>query len=57
MKDKKACIFYFLMTIVFLDFGNQLRKISHIPYIQNTGYQCRLREFFLNPVHRDGRAA
>ncbi len=35
MKDKRACIFYFLMTIVFLDFGNQLRKISHIPYIQN----------------------
>ena len=28
MKDKKAFIFYFLMTIIFLDFGNQLRKIS-----------------------------
>lgn len=29
MKDKKACIFYFLMTIILLDFGNQLRNISY----------------------------
>ena len=35
MKDKKACIFYFLMTIILLDFGNQLRKISYNPYIEN----------------------
>ena len=35
MKDKKACIFYFLMTIILLDFGNQLRRISHNPYIEN----------------------
>ena len=29
MKDKRACIFYFLMTIILLDFGNQLRSISY----------------------------
>ena len=29
MKDKKACIFYFLMTLILLDFGNQLRSISY----------------------------
>ena len=34
MKDKKACIFYFLMTIILLDFGNQLRRISFLPYIE-----------------------
>ncbi len=32
MKDKKAVIFYFLMTIVLMDFGNQLRKIFENPY-------------------------
>ena len=35
MKDKKACIFYFLMTIILLDFGNQIRKISYSPYLEN----------------------
>ena len=35
MKDKKACIFYFLMTLILLDFGNQLRKISFNSYIEN----------------------
>ena len=35
MKDKKAFIFYFLMSIVFLDFGNQLRKISFNPFLDN----------------------
>lgn len=37
MKDKKACIFYFLMTIIFLDFGNQLKRISYSPLIENIG--------------------
>ena len=50
MKDKKACIFYFLMTIILLDFGNQLRNISYyssintvsnpifsITHVNNTG--------------------
>ena len=32
MKDKKAVIFYFLMTIVLMDFGNQLRRIFENPY-------------------------
>ncbi len=27
MKDKRAFIFYFLMTIILLDFGEQLRKL------------------------------
>lgn len=27
MKDKRACIFYFLMTIILLDFGNHLKNI------------------------------
>lgn len=35
MKDKRACIFYFLMTIIFLDFGNHLRCISYNPYFDN----------------------
>ena len=35
MKDKKTCIFYFLMTIILLDFGNQIRKISYSPYLEN----------------------
>ena len=35
MKDKKACIFYFLMNIILLDFGNQIRKISYSPYLEN----------------------
>ena len=34
MKDKKALIFYFLMTIILLDFGNQLRKLSHLANIE-----------------------
>ena len=36
MKDKRAFIFYFLMTIIFLDFGEQLRKLSHIKVIKET---------------------
>ena len=35
MKDKKAFIFYFLMSIIFWDFGNQLRKISHNSYFDS----------------------
>ena len=35
MKDKKAFIFYFLMSIVFWDFGNQLRKIIYNSYFDN----------------------
>lgn len=35
MKDKKACIFYFLMTIILLDFGNQLRNISYYSSINS----------------------
>ena len=35
MKDKKAFIFYFLMSIIFLDFGNQLRKISFDSFFDN----------------------
>lgn len=35
MKDKKAFIFYFLMSIIFLDFGNQLKIISNNPYLKN----------------------
>ncbi len=34
MKDKKALIFYFLMGLILLDFGNQLKKISYNPYFQ-----------------------
>ena len=35
MKDKKAFIFYFLMTLILLDFGNHLRKISYHPLLEN----------------------
>lgn len=35
IKDRKAFIFYFLMSIIFLDFGNQIRKISYIPEFNN----------------------
>lgn len=35
MKDKKACIFYFLMTLILLNFGNQIRKISHMPMVDS----------------------
>jgi len=35
MKDKKAFIFYFLMTLILLDFGNHLRKISQHPLVEN----------------------
>ena len=34
MKDKKAFIFYFLMTIIFLDLGNGIRRLSFVPKIQ-----------------------
>ena len=46
--DKKACVFFFLMSVIFVDFGNQIRKISYfypdfnsplfsINHINNTG--------------------
>ncbi len=34
MKDKKALIFYFLMTVILLDFGNQIRKLSFNPFFE-----------------------
>ena len=34
-KDKKSVIFYFLMSIVLLDFGRQIRIISYSPYLIN----------------------
>ncbi len=48
IKDKKAAVFYFLMSLILLDFGNQLRIISYhfipynnpvfsIEYVRNTG--------------------
>ncbi len=58
MKDKKACIFYFLMTLILFDFGSQIRKISFfesiekinnpvfsIFHIQNTGSAFGLFEY------------
>lgn len=47
MKDKKACIFYFLMTIILLDFGNQLRNISYYSSI-NTIHNSFLSITHLN---------
>lgn len=35
IKDKKAFIFYFLMSIIFLDFGNQIRRISYVSEFNN----------------------
>ena len=35
IKDKRSVIFHFLMSIIFLDLGNQIRKISYIPCIEN----------------------
>ena len=35
VKDKKAFIFYFLMTIIFLDFGNSIKKLSYSSRIQD----------------------
>ncbi len=35
MKDKKAFIFYFLMSLILLDFGNQIRKLSFLYKIDN----------------------
>ena len=34
-KDTKAVIFYFLMSIVLLDFGRQIRQISFNSYLTN----------------------
>lgn len=45
MKDKRACIFYFLMTIIFLDFGNHLRRISYNSYVEN------INNFIFSVVH------
>lgn len=47
MKDKKACIFYFLMTIILLDFGNQLRNISYYSSI-NTAHNSLFSIIHLN---------
>lgn len=33
MKDKKALIFYFLMTIILFDFGSQIKRLSYNPNI------------------------
>jgi len=35
IKDKKAFIFYFLMSIIFLDLGNGIRRLSYVPKIQD----------------------
>lgn len=35
LKDKKAFIFFFLMTVIFLDFARQLKKISFNSIIEN----------------------
>jgi len=35
VKDKRAFIFYFLMSIIFWDFGNQIRKISYNSFFEN----------------------
>lgn len=35
MKDKKAFIFYFLMCLILVDFGNQIRNFSYLSQIQN----------------------
>lgn len=45
MKDKRACIFYFLMIIIFLDFGNHLRRISYNPVVEN------IDNFLFSVVH------
>ena len=34
-KDQKAVIFYFLMSLILLDFGRQIRQISFSPYLEN----------------------
>lgn len=34
-KDDKAFIFYFLMTIIFFDFGNQIKKLSYHSFFEN----------------------
>ena len=35
LKDKKAFIFYFLMSLILTDFGNQIRKISYLYNFDN----------------------
>ncbi len=45
VKDKKACIFYFLMTLIFLDFANQLKILSYNPYFKT------LQNPFVSIVH------
>ena len=34
IKDKKAFIFYFLMSIILADFGNGIKKLSYVPKVQ-----------------------
>ena len=52
MKDKKACIFYFLMNIILLDFGNQIRKISYSTYLKDFDNPI----FSILHVHNTGSA-
>ncbi|MBR5305160.1 MAG: signal peptidase II [Candidatus Gastranaerophilales bacterium] len=52
MKDKRACIFYFLMTIILLDFGNQIRKLSYSPYLTNADNPF----FSINHINNSGSA-
>lgn len=35
MKDKRAFLFYFLMTLIFLDFANQIKVLSYNPAVLN----------------------
>lgn len=35
IKDKKAFIFYFIMTIILTDLGNGIKKLSYVPKIQD----------------------
>ena len=34
-KDQRALIFYFLMSLILLDFGRQIKVISFNPYLSN----------------------
>ena len=52
LKDKKAFIFYFLMSIILLDFGNQIRKISYIDFFQNINNPF----FSIQHAHNTGSA-
>lgn len=47
MKDKKACLLYFLMSLILVDFGNQIREVSNFPMISN------MENFFFSITHID----